>query len=206
MNPAMPRDGSPIGNPFSTRYTSPSACDFLFPSAGEADRLITMLRQSDWWGQIVGPHGSGKSTLLHTLAPALKRAGRSIVFCTLHRSERRLPVDRTQVRSWDDSTQLIVDGYEQLSWLRRNWLKRKCRARQTGLLVTAHRCMGLPLLWQTETSGELAWQIVERLLDDSTRDCISRSDVSQAYSDHQGDLRETLMTLYDWYEARMSRG
>ena len=198
----MPRGDLPISNPFSTRYTCPSAVDYMYPAGTDTGRLVAKLRDSDWWGQIVGPHGSGKSTMLYTLAPALELAGRPVVFYTLHRSERRLPIDRAQTRAWDSRTQVIVDGYEQLGWLQRSWLRRKCLAQRTGLLVTAHRCMGLPLLWHTTTSTDLAWQIVTRLLDRPNCDCISRADVEEAYRTNQGDVRETLMALYDLFEQR----
>lgn len=196
---------SPISNPFSTRYTCPSAVDYLFPVGTDTGQVVDKLHDAAWWGQIIGPHGSGKSTLLNTLVPALKQAGRSVAFYTLHRSERRLPIDRAQTRAWDSNTQVIVDGYEQLGWMQRIWLRRKCLAQRTGLLVTAHRCMGLPLLWQTTTSTDLAWQIVMRLLARPNYDCISRADVEEAYKTTQGDVRETFMALYDLFERRMPR-
>ena len=194
---------SPISNPFSTRYTCPSAVDYLFPVGTDTGQVVDKLHDAAWWGQIIGPHGSGKSTMLNTLVPALKQAGRSVAFYTLHRSERRLPIDRAQTRAWDSNTQVIVDGYEQLGWMQRIWLRRKCLAQRTGLLVTAHRCMGLPLLWQTTTSTDLAWQIVMRLLARPNYDCISRADVEEAYKTTQGDVRETFMALYDLFERRM---
>lgn len=202
MNPGMPRGELPISNPFSTRYTCPAAVRYVFPPEVDSEWLIKKLGDSAWWGQIIGPHGSGKSTVLHTVAPALEKAGRASEIFVLQAGQWRLPVDRTQANSWDSRTQVIVDGYEQLSWFQRTWLRRKCRARRCGLLVTAHHSMGLPLLWQTATSPELAWQVVTQLLDPSNPGCISRGDVKEAYQDNAGDMRETLMALYDLFEQR----
>jgi hypothetical protein len=192
----------PIGNPFSTRYTTPSATDYLFPEGTDAPRLLARLEKSAWWGQIIGPHGSGKSTLLHALLSGLQSAGRSVVFHTLHQSDRRLPIAAATSGTWDEHTQVVVDGYEQLGWLQRIKLKTKCRARRAGLLVTAHRSVGLPLLWETSTNSDLAWQIVCRLLDGRGRKCIQRPDVEATFGAQRGDLRETLMALYDLYEQR----
>jgi hypothetical protein len=206
MNSRMPRSDAPISNPFSTRYTCPSALGYVFSAGTDTGRLVAELRDSAWWGQIVGRHGSGKSTLLHTLVPALRREKRTVAFFALHQSGRRLRMDRSQMRAWDSRTQVVVDGYEQLAWFQRIWLRRKCRAHRAGLLVTAHRCMGLPLLWQTTTGTDLAWQIVKRLLEPCGCDCISQADVTEAYRTNRGDMRETLMALYDLFEQRTRRG
>jgi hypothetical protein len=202
MKPTRPAPGLPAGNPFSTRYTAPSAAGYLFPEAIDARHVVAKLGQSGWWGQIVGPHGSGKSTLLHTLLGELQTAGRSVVFAALHHSERRLPAEVALARNWDERTQVVIDGYEQLGWLHRIDLKRKCRARRAGLLVTAHRSVGMPMLWQTDTSTDLAWQIVRRLLDRCGYSAIDRHEVAATFRVHRGDMRETLMALYDVYEQR----
>jgi len=103
-----------VSNPFSTRFIRPGAIRFLFPDGESAALLVQRLRENRWGGQIIGPHGSGKSTLLATLKPELETAGRQVLWITLHQGERRLPaLDR---RSLGPTTQLVIDGYEQLSW------------------------------------------------------------------------------------------
>ena len=95
-----------------------------------AESLVTRLEEQRWWGQIVGPHGVGKSTLLHALAEHRKRAGRNLVWCTLRAGQRQLPGEllHPAARMWPANTLVIVDGYEQLGWLARTRLKRRCRA------------------------------------------------------------------------------
>ncbi|MBC8870403.1 MAG: hypothetical protein H8E44_13355 [Planctomycetes bacterium] len=191
-----------VSNPFSTRFISPTTVDYLFPKGTDAARLVTKLREADWWGQIIGPHGSGKTALLHSLAPLLEEAGRRVELCVLHDSERRLRIAQRTKSGWNRHTQVVVDGYEQLGWFSRVMLKRNCRSRGAGLLVSAHASVGLPAVWETETSLELARTLVARLLPQQRVSRITAEDVSCAFSAHQGNLREMLMSLYDVYEER----
>ena len=79
------------GNPFSTRHVRPGAIEYLFPPGHGIEQLVRRLAQSDWTGQIVGPHGSGKSTLLASLRAALRDAGRRTHLVVLHDGRRRMP-------------------------------------------------------------------------------------------------------------------
>lgn len=189
-------------NPFATRFTRPGALDFTFPDGQDAAQLVARLAAQGWWGQIVGPHGSGKSTLLHSLVPALEAAGRRIAWFTQGARERRLPVTPEETSYWDERTQLVVDGYEQVGWFSRQWLKRMCRSRRAGLLVTTHKSVGLPTLWTTQPDAMLLRQLVDRLLTAEQRPFIRDEDVSRCYQRHAGNLREALFALYDLYEQR----
>jgi hypothetical protein len=195
----------PATNPFATRYVRPAVGDYLFPDQVRPEDLIARLRNANWWGQVIGPHGSGKSTLLHRLVPELEAAGRRVVFCTLTRTRRRLPLGHSEIAAWQAETQIVLDGFEQLHWFWRIWLRRTCRRHDAGLLVTAHRSVRLPTLWQTETSPELANRIVARLLGRHGDQEISAQDVQRCFDRHCGDMRETLMALYDLYEMRNAR-
>jgi hypothetical protein len=216
---------TPISNPFATRYTRPDAAKYLFPPGTGADALIARLRESAWWGQITGPHGSGKSTLVQTLLPRLEAAGRAIDFFAFHREDPRRaagsptpePASRcylaqpltglrqASMAACSSTTQIVVDGYEQLSWLQRTWLKRQCRRRGAGLLVTAHDELGLPPLWRTDTSADLARRVVARLLGDGDDGWLSAGQVEQLFAAHRGNLRELLFALYDLYEQHQRR-
>jgi hypothetical protein len=170
----------------------------------DAERLVARLRELAWWGQITGPHGSGKSTLLRTLVPCLEQAGRRVEFYTLPQAARVNPFSADRTRPWTCATQIVVDGYEQLGWFRRTWLRRQCRVRRAGLLATAHRPVGLPQLWSTKTDRELARRLVDRLLPAAGKRWISGQDVDRAFAEHRGDMRETLFALYDVFEARVA--
>jgi energy-coupling factor transporter ATP-binding protein EcfA2 len=184
-------------NPLATRFTRPGAIEFLFAAGESSTSLVQKLREQNWWGQIVGPHGSGKSTLLAALEPAIAEAGRTMERRSLAGGQRQLE-PRPQLNA---KSVLIVDGYEQLSWWQRRKVKAACRRAGAGLVVTAHSDVGLPPLFQTQPTLELAQQLVRRLLPqgDAT---LSDADVTAAFARHPDNLRETLFTLYDLYQAR----
>jgi hypothetical protein len=190
-------------NPFSTRYVRPGALPFEFRPGESAEQLVAALAAQGWRGQIVGAHGTGKSTLLATLLPCLEQRGRSLVKFSLHDGKRRLPIDCDRHRALSPSSVLVIDGYEQLSRWSRLKTRLLCRRRRCGLLVTAHSDIGLPLLYRTVGSFEIARRIVGRLQPAGGH--IAESDVRRACQAHQGDLREALFWLYDLHEQRRSQ-
>ncbi len=190
-------------NPFATRYVRPGAIAFRFAAGEGAEQLIARLRANDWRGQIVGAHGTGKSTLLATLLPALEQAGRRVVRFDLHDGQRRLPAEPGQLRSLRTLDVLLIDGFEQLSAFARFSVKRRSRKQGFGLLVTAHADVGLPWLYSTEVSPELAQQLVSQLVPAADQ-TIASSDIIQALADKRGNFREALFRLYDLYEQRRS--
>mgnify|MGYP000545470654 CR=1 FL=1 len=190
-----------MDNPFATRHTRPGAIPFFFPPGDNARQLVDRLRSNDWWGEIVGPHGSGKSTLLRVLIPELNHAGRRAVLIELHDGQRRLGVDLGREAGRENTAIVIVDGYEQLSLVSRMGLKRFCRRRRCGLVVTSHRPCGLPLLYRTAPSPRLAEQIVQYLLRGQPA-LLDAASLERCFARHEGDLRELLFELYDVYEQR----
>ena len=189
-------------NPFSTRFVRPGSLPYLFPGPRGVERLVERLRDCQWWGQIVGPHGSGKSTLLHTLVPQLERAGREIHWFTLSARDRRLPSSvRDAMARANRATQVIVDGYEQLSTFHRIRLCHRCRRSRAGLLVTTHQNGRLPTLVELQCSVETVQRLVERLLDNGPKR-VRPTDVSRCFETQQGNVREVFFALYDLYERR----
>ena len=188
-------------NPFNTRHVRPGVITFVFPPGDNADALVDRLRQAGWCGEIVGEHGSGKSTLLATLTPAIERAGRRVVVVALHDRQRRPPPGVWSDAGLDCAAVLIVDGYEQLNRWSRLTLKRFCRRRGTGLVVTAHDSVGFPPLYQTIATASLVERIVGQLMC-GREGLLTSEEVSECMSRHGGNLRETLFDLYDIYEQR----
>ena len=190
-------------NPFSTCFVRPGALAYQFPPGVCVERLAAKLAEQGWRGQIVGPHGSGKSTLLAALMPLIEQNGRRVLCFALHDGQRNLPLSAEQRDALSSAAVLVIDGFEQLSIWNRWRIGRLCRRRGCGLLATAHADVGLPELFRTETTAQLARRLVEVLAPDD--EAISAADVESAFAAHRGDLRETLFGLYDLYEQRRSR-
>ena len=185
-------------NPFATRFIKPGALAFLFPPGESATLLVERLRGFDWQGEIVAPHGSGKSTLLAELEPHLLAANRTIVRVTLHNGEAKLPAILDSWRTWNDHTLIVVDGFEQLSWWSRTKLAWRCHQQGAGRLVTSHATTGLPGLLRLKTDMDLAERVVRKL--GVTEEVLSRETIAKTLAACEGNLRETLFQLYDWYE------
>ena len=79
--------------------------------------------------------------------------------------------------------------------------ERLCRRRGWGLLVTAHATVGLPQLYQTTPTPDLAEMIVGRLMTDRTPP-FAAVEVTECFRAAPWNLRETLFDLYDLYERR----
>lgn len=186
-------------NPFASRFVRPGTMPFHFPSGVTSATLAGRLQAAGWRGAIVGPHGSGKSTLLATLVPALLDLGRRPLLVTLRDQQRRLPVDTW--RHWADADLLIIDGYEQLGHWHRFRVQRQCRRRGSGLLVTSHHAVSLPILWHTEVSSATARCIVERL----TAQSVDEQRLAHDLQRHAGNFRSVLFELYDEYEQGRAR-
>ncbi len=187
-------------NPFATRWTRPGAIDYLFPPGQSAAALVDRLERQNWQGQIVGPHGSGKTTLLLTLLPLLA-ARRNVIHVRLAGGQRRLSFSPDSWRDGDNCKQLVVDGFEQLRPWTRARLKHTYRGRMSGLLVTAHRDLGLPELYSTDVPLEMACRVVAALPPEANR-VISERDVAECLTRHAGNMREVLFALYDVFEQR----
>lgn len=196
---------TPSINPFATNRVRPGAIDYWFPAGTTCEQLVERLRENAWWGQIIGPHGSGKSTLLHTLRPALEQNGRQLREFTLRQGQRQLPADAWR-GTISRTTLIVVDGFEQLGWWSRRRLQSACRRSDCGLLVTAHRNVGLPELFRVVPSPETARHLVAELLRENDPRLLSQNEVTQCFERHGGNLREMLFALYDLYELRRRDG
>lgn len=185
-------------NPFATRFIRPGAIPFLFFDGDSTDAIVQRLKANNWRGQIIGNHGSGKSTLIATLIPLIEAKGRQAVTLKVGPGERRLAIEKS---SLTPATQLIIDGFEQLSWLSRQRIRWLIWTSGAGLLVTAHVDVGLPTLYTTQSSEEVVSAVVNRLVA-AEGVPILPNEISDAYRAADGNVRETLFKLFDVYQGR----
>ncbi|CAN5662886.1 ATP-binding protein [soil metagenome] len=187
----------PDPNPFATRFVRPGAIPYLFPPGDSLEQLLQRLRASGGWGQIIGPHGSGKSTLIAAMLPELQRIGQEPHAVRLRDGWTR--------PAWgpipNGASLVVLDGFEQLSRWGRAWLRHCCQRRGLGLVVTAHEPIGLPDLFRTDVTPEMAWRVLQRL-DSNQEPLLAPERVAERLAAQAGNLRELLFELYDLHEHR----
>jgi hypothetical protein len=188
-------------NPFSTRFVRPGALTYRFMSGETLAELTQKLLRQNLRGAIVGPHGSGKSTLLAALLAELAGMGFSTQKFSLRDGQRRLPTGWRQTAAQGAVAVLAVDGYEQLSRWSRWRLDRYCSRQKLGLLVTAHGPTALAPLHETTPSVAIVESLAAELLRVQLDDAY-RARIAMSCARLQGNIREVLFDLYDFYELR----
>ena len=93
----------------------------------------------------------------------------------------------------------IVDGFEQLNWYCRHHFIRRCQNLGHGLLISTHRQINIPLLYQTQSNWNLALHLANKLWPE-IQDVISGKILRQLYKKHHPNMREFLFACYDLYE------
>ena len=136
----------PRNNPFRVE------CQHQLPfrsSASSTAELAGRFQQLARRAAIVGPHGTGKTTLIEEICALWRERGTAFTLLRLSHGSNQDAVN--QFRDWINAAQpaqiLILDGAEQLSFLRWHWLRRESR-KFAGLLITTHAPGRLPTLHQ----------------------------------------------------------
>ncbi|MDA0658199.1 MAG: hypothetical protein O3C60_05100 [Planctomycetota bacterium] len=189
-------------NPFATRFLSPGQIPFFFEPGESIPSLYEAWLAAKCSGQIVGPHGTGKSTLLMEWAGFFASQAIPVRHVTI--TAANPPPTYRQMLEWrtaDRGTVLMIDGYEQLSAVRRWRIERSARAHGFGLLVTTHRDLNLP--WTYRTDCNLAsMQSIARWLQRQCKPLVGEKDVADSYAKCGGSSRELLLSLFDIYHNR----
>jgi len=189
-------------NPFATCWTRPGAVEYVALDAATPELLSQRLAASDWWGEIVGPHGAGKTTLLATLEPHVKALGRQWVQVGVHPRGKRDAWRTLRAVRLGRRAVLVVDGFEQLATAARWWVRRRCRAAGSGLLVTTHRPLALPRLVTLEPQEQLGREVFCHL-QQRVPTPVTEADFRDAFNACNGNLREVFFELYDLHERRI---
>ena len=196
-------------NPFSTRFVRPGAIAYRRTDGRSLHDLAEeFFDRCHGWASIVGPHGSGKSTLLVGLKDCFEERCKVFAyrFSTSDRNFQSLWKQRSQ---WAQGNLVIVDGYEQLTVWSRWRLRSSVRIRRANLLVTAHQIFqAFPVLWTTSVEETLAKQLRDSLLE-LHPELLDAPDLEAAWREarerYPSDLRETLMSMYDWAEEQKQK-
>lgn len=195
-------------NPFSTSFVRPGAIAYQFANGESAASLVDRFLAARRRGQIVGPHGVGKSTLLKLLRDELEARGEVVAHFELHDGQRKL----TKPNKLAPRSIIVVDGYEQLSYLSRVELALSVRRAACGLLITTHRAVWfparLPVLAELRPSADVAVKLVASLFAQhglaSNAGGISPEKIERIFFEVGGDMRELFFRLYDLYESQRS--
>src|SRR5262249_27065059 len=144
---------------------------------------------------------SGKSTLVAALVPMLQAAGREIRLHTFH--DDVVPFAGLSLRALDlqPAVILIIDGYEQLSLWQKYRVRRSCRRAGCGLVVTAHQAAGLPELYRTVATPDVAAGVFAALTHERPA-LVTSSELPEYLAARNGNLREALFDLYDLHERQ----
>lgn len=202
-------------NPFSTRFVAPGAVEYFFQEGISAKSIIDKLAFNQWRGQIVGPHGTGKTSLLWALYRELQ---------SLHGTGSEFEPSRVEFIQFQgkidggtpaekelahDSMSLptsfprhirFVDGFEQMSWLARRQMSSQSKIPGEGLIVSSHRKLPLPTIFESEANARHFRSIVAKLM--LGRTFFSNAEIDEALSSNHGNIREALFELYDRWEDK----
>lgn len=182
-------------NPFSTRFTRPGEIPFVFPSGYSLDAIVTAFDHPAAQAAIVGPHGSGKSSLLETLSHKWAEVGLVEQRVRLTASRKRHPL---RLGNLDATSLLVVDGFEQLSFWKQQWVRWRCKHKGARLLVTTHRDCGLPVVLRTQPDWTLALKLSSMLLGCDVTPY--EVDLRAVWDEDPGDIRAYFFRLYHWCE------
>lgn len=226
MNPSFAFRES---NPFSTKCTSPGKVNYRFSasaSGGSAHTVNTHLElllqtlKASSRAAVVGPHGTGKSTLLHTFLPLLQKSYPKVAFHQLNndptlgflkRFKERVGASkriRKELYELPAGGLLVIDGWEQLSWLARRRVVGSSIGHRLTLLVTCHRRLpGWTLLHETKASPELIRWLAKDLLSDSPHTIKKLIDekLKARKLDPATNVRELWFDMYDVIEDSQSQ-
>lgn len=138
---------------------------------------------------IIGRHGSGKTTLLEAWEERLLAQGEQVVRIFLNCQQRSLPSDLSSAIA--SATVILVDGAEQLTWLRRRRLLRLAQGK--AWLETRHRRARLPIVANLTPSRAVLRHCLVALGEEVPIDLLEKWWQAR----HQ-NLREVLLSCYDW--------
>lgn len=180
----------------------PGTIPFRLPAGSTIDGLLDTLALGSGQAQIIGAEGTGKTTLLGELAERALERG----WATARARAPRLPLPDGPATSHgpDPPCLLCLDEADRLDRRALGRLQDHGRRRGRLLAVTTHRELGLPTLHRCEVSSALAVEVARAVLARSPElpAEVAAEEAATALARCEGNLREALLLMYDWYEDR----
>ena len=180
-------------NPFAAERIERIAFRPLDRSFGQ---LMTELERMEYRAAVLGTDGSGKTTLLGQIQEHLSRRGFVVksIFTSLAEPLTRQN-RRTFLAQLKPGEIVLLDGADHLSFLGWPRFKRNLLRLAWGLIITSHKAVLMPTLFECLTTEELLAELVQELLDGT--DGIDQIDLTEIYNQHRGNIRDCLRHLYD---------
>ena len=200
--PNTPANTDRFINPFETRWIRPDEMGFLCPAGQSIPNLLHQICAEDQTYEIIGPHGAGKTTLAHSLLQHARDQGITgkLIRCGKSRISKRL------FHPLEPGSLVILDEYEQLSFLQRRKAQRLARGMQLRLVLIGHQTHGFQPLLTLMPDLETMQTIVARLQQNqSFVPLITEDDIARLFSQHAPDCREMLFACYDLYHQRRNK-
>lgn len=164
------------------------------------DSIESDWEQLDRRAAVIGHHGSGKTTFLETFRTRLEKDWQ-IVSLFYNRNNRELsPYDRKLLLNLTspEKTIVLIDGEGHLKVNERIWLRRFTRD-CAGYLVARHHRSCLPTLLKLNSSPTLALELLARINLENPE--AAQKQLPKILKKKRGNLRETWLTLYDYYAS-----